>query len=163
VFGALLVAGGCAEDQPSSPAEAFCSGYCELAKRCALIVKDCVERCENDRPGLSKLSIEGAKRVGDCIAGLDCGATSIDAEWTAKTQACFDSARVGLPPTAHVRAFCAQFAEAWFECGQWLSTSDCESNYGMWSDPMVDEFAACEREADCEAFATCVQTTAGGS
>lgn len=163
VLGALIVLSGCSGDEPSTPGEAFCSGYCRLDKRCGSSDEYCEENCVSQRPGLAKLSLEGAKRVGDCIAGYDCSVFSDADAWKTRTQACFDAASASLPPSEHVRAFCAKFAERWFECGAWFSTSDCEHVYDMWSDAMLDTFAACEREADCVTFASCVKTTGGGS
>lgn len=162
----ILIATGCASDAaPSTAGQAFCDGYCRFVKRCGLSadVGGCPDECVQERPGLSDLSVQGAERLGDCIAGFECSVSSDESAWKTSFDACWKSAQVGLTPSAHVRAFCANFAEAWFECGDRYSTSACEGNYGMWSDAMLDEFAACERETDCTALASCVQTTAGGS
>ena len=162
VLGALVLVAGCSSD-PSTPGEAFCSGYCRLVERCGGGADYCEENCVSQRPGLAKLSLEGAKRVGDCIAGYDCSLLSDPDAWDTGTRACFDAASASVPPSEHLRAFCAKFAEHWFECGAWFSTSDCEHAYDILSDAMLDAFATCERESDCAKFASCVTTTQGGS
>jgi hypothetical protein len=162
LLAALLAVVGCASDDPQrqTAGQAFCAGYCRLVGRCSISSSPCEGECISERAGLSALSVDGAKGLGDCIAGLDCSTLSDDSIWKAQVQSCWDTASTQVPPTEHLRAFCATFAEAWFECGSWFSTEDCEQSYGMWSDATLDRFSDCAGRTSCDDFEACVQGVA---
>lgn len=106
------------------------------------------------------LSLDGAQRLGDCAAGFDCATLVSDAAWQPAMQSCWDVARRQVEPTAKLRAFCASFAEAWFECGSWFSTADCEDTFGMWSDATLDQLSDCAVDA-CDELAACEKGVLG--
>lgn len=162
ILGAWLVAVGCSKDaQPDGPGEAFCRGYCRLVARCVAESGTCETQCVEQRPTLSELSVDGAERLGDCIAGFDCSLLYDDNAWKQASQSCWDTARKEVPPTEHLREFCAQYAETWFECGAWFSTADCEDAFGMWSDGMLNRVSACREQASCSDFEACVHAIFG--
>ena len=142
---------------PAGPAALFCDGLCSAAAQCGA-PSDCETQCEGYRPGLVNLSADGARHVGACVARFDCFTLQDETAWKAGFDACWEQAKTELTPRAPVRSFCAHYSEAWFECDSWLSTSECEAIYGMWSDAVLDRVAACD-SSSCDALDQCVQAT----
>jgi hypothetical protein len=103
-----------------------------------------VSTCINERPGLADISVSGAALLEPCVGQLSCSALNgTDAEWKAAHDACWEQAQLAIVSTPHVRAFCANYSQAWFECGSWLSTEKCESTFAMWSDAVQDRVSRC--------------------
>ena len=55
----------------------------------------------------------------------------------------------------HARRLCSSFALAWFECGYSLSIDDCERDYSMWDDTVLDRLAVCGTKQTCEELQSC--------
>ena len=64
-------------------------------------------------------------------------------------------AEMSVSVSDRVRRFCPAHALAWFECGYTLSIEDCEHEYSMWADPVIDRLADCESNVDCTEFQAC--------
>lgn len=146
--------------QSSSAPDAFCGGLCKAVDRCGYPSATCQADCIEQRPNLVLMSVDGAERLGACVSGFDCSTLTTDALWQPAFQSCWDTARVEIAPTSNLRSFCEAYAQAWFECGSWFSTSDCEGAFGMWSDPTLARLSDCESET-CEELDACVQKVLG--
>jgi hypothetical protein len=156
---AVLLGCSLSDDEGSGdPAQLWCEGYCTMEQRCTPSTSQtsCRQNCVASRPGLATFSANGAKLVGDCVAGFACNVRQSEVLWDAEFQTCWSDARTKLEPRAHVRNFCGAFIEHWFDCGLWFPQSECESIYGMWSDAVIDRLAQCQNQLDCEAFDSCV-------
>ncbi len=147
VLGAVLVLGACGG--ASSPGEAFCDGYCKAAERCGAPGDTCSTQCVDDRPGLSKLSVEGAQRIGDCVSGFSCSTLSDEAAWESSIQSCAESSGAAVKRTPKLRALCATYSEAWFDCDTVLSTTECEDELSLYSDEVLDSLARCTGTVTC--------------
>jgi hypothetical protein len=160
LFGILLSAYACGNaDEPATPAEGFCKGFCKAATSCGA-PSTCEADCIAQRPQLSMLSLDGAQRLGACISGFDCATLEQDALWQPAFQSCWDEVRSYVKPTLELRSFCESYAEAWFQCGSWFSTADCENDYGMWSEDTLDRLSGCDSSA-CDALDACVKGVLG--
>jgi hypothetical protein len=148
------------EPQYDTPAELFCSGLCRAEERCGRQTAHdgCVDACVGVRPGLASYSTRGAELVGDCVARFDCTTLVDAAAWDARFNACWEQAQLEVEPRPSVRAFCADYSRAYFECGYWFSTEDCESIYGMWADWVLERMTGCESQPTCEQQEACVDT-----
>lgn len=156
---ALLVY-ACGNDaEPTTPTEAFCNGLCRAAEGCG-DSGSCPSDCAFQRPQLAMLSLDGAKRLGACISGFDCATLTQDALWKPAFQSCWDEARAQVAPTPALRTFCESYAEAWFECGSWFSTADCEGDFGMWSDQTLEQVSLCDTTS-CDKLDACVTGVLG--
>lgn len=162
LLGTALLAYACGNDlQASTPAQAFCNGVCRAEERCSVAARaGCEDRCIQQRPGLAKYSLDGAERLGDCASGFDCTTLFSDAGWQVAMKSCWDTARKEVEPTPKLRSFCASFAEAWFECGSWYSTADCEDAFGMWSDATLDQLSDCTVDS-CDKLDACEKGVLG--
>lgn len=154
----------CGEEAPSpldTAGELWCDGLCKATRRCGAEQPQarCRSTCAAERPGLENISMLGAKSLGRCIARLSCEQAFDETEWEAAHEACWQDARGALEPTPHIRSFCAEYSETWFECGGWLATDECESTFGMWADEVVDRVATCQLSPTCGELRSCVETT----
>jgi hypothetical protein len=102
-------------------------------------------------------SVQGASLLGPCFASFECTDLFNEVAWDKQSEACWDAAELALEPTASVRSFCSSFSEAWFECGFWFPTSECEMTYGMRSDAIMDRLSTCTQISSCDDFESCVQ------
>jgi hypothetical protein len=82
--------------------------------------------------------------------------------WHAAYDACWQGAKLTLHSTAHVRAFCASFALAEFDCGYFYAIDECEKDFGMWSDSVRDQVATCTMRPGCDDSDACISSTFGG-
>jgi hypothetical protein len=155
---AVLLAGCSSEEAPASAATKFCAGVCRGLGRCEVSAADCETRCK-ESDYASTLSDNGAEAFGDCVSKLPCDALYSGAGdgWGQ----CWRDTADHLAPTPKVRAFCAQYAEAWFQCGAWYSTTDCEHDYGMWSDSMLDRLLTCISADTCADLRACLDQVTG--
>jgi hypothetical protein len=153
---------GCGGDKGTDPVEtssqAWCGGICTAQRRCGDVrtPESCLVDCILRNPWLASVSTAGAAAEKPCLAKLSCQVFGDDTRWQTENDACWQNAKPAVEVTPHVRAFCADFAEAWFECGSWFSTEDCEHDYGMWSPSVVDRVARCMAGPTCTAFNDCV-------
>jgi hypothetical protein len=106
-----------------------------------------VSRAE-DRPVISD---EGGVAYGACIAGIECASIEDDATWNA----CWQSAKGQTPVTQSTRDFCKGYTERSFECAYSYSTTECEWDYRMWGDDMLDRMTICSEAPDCAVRETC--------
>ena len=159
-WGLALVVVACSGDDPAPERgpDRFCDGVCQAAVRCGNWTDEtaCHRDCIESRPGLVNFSADGAGHLGACIANFGCDTLSNESLWDPAFQTCWDDARVVVAPTAKVRSFCSRYAEAWFECGSWYSTDDCEQIYGMWSEAVLDRVLVCQSQPTCADLDACV-------
>jgi hypothetical protein len=162
LLGMALVSYGCGNDsQATTPGQAFCSGVCRAQEHCTVAGRPtCESDCIEQRPSLSKMSLDGAQRLGDCASGFDCTTLTNDSAWQAAMQDCWDTARRQIEPTPKLRSFCESFAQAWFVCGSWYSTADCEDAFGMWSDDTLDQLSDCAVDS-CDKLDSCEKGVLG--
>ena len=152
---AVVALGGACSDDPSA-AEAWCDGVCSAVQRCGLDASSCRTSCVRDRPGLASQTVSGALAEKPCLAQLSCAAVGgDDTAWRTEVDACWTKAQKSVAVTDRVRRFCPDFALAWFECGYNLPRDDCEHDYSMWTDPVIDRLADCETVVDCDGLQTC--------
>jgi hypothetical protein len=161
VFIVALYPLGCGDkgsDLAETSSELWCGGLCTAQGRCGDVrtAETCRSDCVSGRPGLINISQGGAAAEKPCIGDLTCQALGDAAEWKTALDACWQQAKVSVEVTPHVRTFCADYAEAWFECSFWLSTEQCERDYAMWAAPVVDRVALCMAQPTCDAFDACV-------
>jgi len=150
-----LALGGCGGDDPA-PAALWCAGVCAAVQRCGYQDPTCQPDCVAQRPQLANLSTSGAAAQKPCLAGLSCRAIGGDATaWKTEVDACWDQAKPSVDITEHLRRFCASHAMVWFDCGYTLSLDDCEHDYGMWDDAVLDRLAACDSKPGCDQFQAC--------
>ena len=71
-------------------------------------------------------------------------------------------ARAAIQPTLASRAFCQDYAQAWFECGDYYPLDDCERSFSMWNPAFYDRLTPCEQEATCDGLDACVRGVFGG-
>jgi hypothetical protein len=156
----VLIATGCGDDDEGrTSAEAFCEGMCDAVARCGLQASggSCQQQCVTSESSLSMMSHEGAKRLGDCLTGVDCRAFNDDTVWEDAWQSCWDAAKVGIPVTQEVRDACGRLTKSWFECGSLSSTSECETSLGMWSSSVVGELGHCSDSTTCDGLEACMK------
>jgi len=132
------------EPSDESAAQLWCSGNCAAVDRC-FDVPDCNGDCIAHRPGLANYSAEGAAALEPCLASMSCTELAYEESWDKAYDRCWDAARDSLEPRPSVRTFCVDWVEAWFECGFWYSTTECEKEFGMFADSRLDRLARCER------------------
>ena len=163
LLGVTLLAYACgSENAPATTAgSAFCAGFCRLAVRCDGATTSCPNDCVAQRPMLAQLSVDGAKRLGDCIANVSCSNAADDQAWQTSVQACWDEVRTQIEVTPKLRSFCAGYAAAWFECSSWFSTADCEGIYGMYSDATLDQLTECSKTSSCDNLDACAKGVLG--
>jgi hypothetical protein len=46
----------------------------------------------------------------------------------------------------------------WFDCGYTLSIDDCEHDYSMWNDAIIDQIALCDAKPSCDEFQACEES-----
>jgi hypothetical protein len=154
-----LLAAGCGGDEEESAPDAVCGGICDAAARCGVnpYTDTCRSTCVANAD-LSTISRDGAKALGDCLGGIDCGAFDDDSVWQAKFEGCWQHAKYLVPVTRDARALCASYVEEVFECGGIVSTHDCELNFGMWAPDVLDGVSACFAAPNCDALQACVES-----
>ena len=153
---AVVGLGGACDDEPSA-AEAWCDGVCSAVQRCGLNASSCQTNCVRDRPSLGKQTVSGALAQKPCLAQLSCAAINGEGTaWKNELDACWAQAQKSVAVTDRVRRFCPDFSLVWFECGYNLPLDDCQRNYSMWTDPIIDRLAECESMVDCNGLQTCV-------
>jgi len=165
LIGALtLTLAGCGGSSPGS-AEIWCGGLCSAVHRCGFEDPTCVSDCVERNPGLAMASTSGASAEEPCVAQtLSCQAISGDATaWKNELDACWQQAKMTVDITPHVRQVCAADAIAWFNCGSVFSVDDCEHDYAMWADRVLDQLAPCQALSSCDAFRACEMAAFGGS
>jgi len=154
----LFVALGCDAHQPG-PAEIWCDGFCLAANRClhsATVAEECHGDCVRGRPGLEMLSATGASLMGACLAVVDCVVFLSDEAWDANVQTCWEQAERVSEPSQEVRDFCAGYSDAWFECGYWLPTGECEGRFALWADEVLEQLVNCMSRDTCDELDSCV-------
>ena len=155
-----IVACDSASEEPveTSAAETWCHGLCQALERCApeQAGDTCVDECVQDRPGLREISASGARMLEPCLADLRCDEIFEEAAWDAAMDRCWEQAKEANDTGPRVRAFCSDYAEAWFQCSGWLSTDRCERNFSMWAPEVIDDVTSCMGETSCAAFDACV-------
>jgi hypothetical protein len=158
VLGALGGMAACSAEEvgKQSAVDAYCSGLCEVAQRCHLADGSCSTSCA-DQSDANRYSPDGAKQLGECVAVLDCATVADDAAWNEAFDACWQSSKPLVETTARARSVCAGYVEASFECGSFFSTQECENNFRMWSDQVLDQVAACLGTPECDGLHACVQ------
>jgi hypothetical protein len=163
LIGALALA-GCGGSGPTSP-EMWCGGLCSAVRRCEFEESTCVSECVAQNPQLAKESTRGAAAEEPCIAkNLSCQAIDgDDTAWKNDLDACWQQAKTTVDITPHVRQVCAKDATAWFNCGSAFSIDDCQRDYAMWADDVLDRLAACQAISSCDGFQGCEKVVFGGS
>ena len=125
-------------------------------QRCHFNDPTCSSDCLQQRPSLASQSSSGATAQKPCLEQLSCQALSgDDTAWNQELDACWTQAEMSVSVSDRVRRFCPAHALAWFECGYTLSIEDCEHEYSMWADPVIDRLADCESNVDCTEFQAC--------
>lgn len=160
LLGAAFVLVACAGAEPSSPGEAFCKGYCQAAERCGALAETCHDACVEGF-GFSRLSIDGAGRLGDCTSGFDCATLQNQDAWTAAEQDCAQAAVAASPRTPKLRGFCVAYSEAWFACNTVLSTTECEDGFVLDADDVIDSLTRCIDTSACSDLEPCVKKVLG--
>src|SRR5215831_18626007 len=134
-----LALAGCGGSGPTS-AQLWCSGLCAAVQRCGYNDPTCATDCVNQRPGLANESTSGADAERPCVAGLSCQALGgDDTAWSNELDACWQQAKLTAEVTPHVHQVCAADADAWFECGYSFPVDQCEHDYAMWADHVLDQ------------------------
>jgi hypothetical protein len=110
-----------------------------------------VSGCSSSRSRLHSYRREALDVIAACIREIDC---AVFFEPDAYVP-CWERAEAELDPTAETRAFCAGYAEIWFECGGLYSTSECEIDYGVLNDGFLSELAECNASPSCKDFEAC--------
>jgi hypothetical protein len=136
----------------------WCDGLCSAVRRCNFNDPTCSSDCVRERPGLASQSVGGAAAQEPCLEQLSCQALTDDSVWKQEVGACWTQAEQSVSVTDRVRRFCPAHALAWFECGYALSIDQCEHDYSMWDDSIIDRLAACEATVDCAGFQACEQS-----
>ena len=155
-----LIALACAgEGELDTSAEHWCEGMCIAVRRCGDVREQgpCRADCIAERPGLANISAEGAEPLGECISHLDCNVVFSEEAWPAAHEQCWQQAKPVVEVTQRVRSFCAEYSEALYECGWWLSTEECEGSFAMWADRILDSVSACMTRSTCELMDSCVE------
>jgi len=124
-------------------------------------VDACNSTCRSDRPDLALRSSAGVAAERNCLAGLTCDVFTSATAWRDETTACRDQARAAIQPTLASRAFCQDYAQAWFECGDYYPLDDCERSFSMWNPAFYDRLTPCEQEAICDGLDACVRGVFG--
>ena len=160
LLAAAFVVAACGGGEPSSPGDAFCKGYCQAAVRCGAVAGTCHDACV-EQLGFSDLSVEGAGRLGDCTSGFDCGTLENEDAWNAAEQDCAAAAGAATPRTPEFRAFCAAYSEAWFDCNTVFSTTECEDDFVLYADDVIDSLKQCIDASTCAELEPCVKKVFG--
>jgi hypothetical protein len=154
----------CGDDESDldrgTSAQIWCRGLCEAERECgsASVARPCEETCVASRPGLANISEDGARALRPCLEDLSCSELMLEEQWDAALDACWERARATVDISSHARSFCTAYVEAWFECGDYWSVSECEHSYSMWSDAVIDRVEPCLTTATCDALRACDET-----
>jgi hypothetical protein len=156
---ALLLAVACVDSEPTpkTSAEIWCEGLCVPMVRCGLEFQreQCENNCVAERPGLVMYSVAGAEALAPCVARLSCDALRSEAEWYAELDVCWEAAQERVTISPNARTLCVDYAAAWFECGAWWTVEECEKNYSMWNNEIIDSTFACIDAPDCSSLSGC--------
>lgn len=142
----------------ASAGEMWCGAVCAAVERCEGPAPECSDRCLEANPWLGSLSTSGAERLRPCVAQLSCAAVrGNDEAWKAENDACWEQAKAAAEPSAETRAFCSDYCGAEFQCGYWLSTTECEARFSMWTAYVLANVSVCNSQPSCEDHEACVQ------
>ena len=147
------------EVEEGDQAEAFCRASCERDLECyqTATLRRCMDHCVPALTGLERVRPAAVEIVAECIGEIPCDALYLEGSLTP----CWDRAEATLVPGPVVRAFCAEWATRWFECGSSYSTDECERDWGTWDDEFLLELGACTAES-CELIGACSSALIGG-
>ena len=154
----VLLAAGCGSSGGEPAQSIWCGGLCKAVARCGFQDPTCQSRCEQQNPGLAARTASGAAAEEPCLEQLSCVAIGgDDTAWKTELDACWKQAVMSVAVTARVRQFCPRHAMTWFDCGYTLSVDDCEHEYSMWNDAIINEIALCDAKPSCDEFQACEQ------
>jgi hypothetical protein len=154
-LGALATGCG-SSDSGESAAALWCEGVCAAVVRCGLQGANCEANCVRQEPSLAAQTASGAAAQKPCLAQLSCTAIGgDDTAWKTETDACWKQAIMTVAVTARARQFCPKHAMTWFDCGYTLSVDDCEHDYSMWNDAIINQVALCDDKQSCDEFQAC--------
>jgi hypothetical protein len=154
---ASAVAGcGTGDEVRLSGNAAYCDGLCDAALRCDFIQAKgpCAENCEGEQRLRPTLSDEGGAAFGECVSGLGCGELQSDVAF----EVCWESSKDETPLTQGIRNFCEGYTQRSFECAYTYSTTECERDYRMWGDEVLDRMTRCSALDDCAERDACIST-----
>jgi hypothetical protein len=156
ILGSALVACASGEDVRLFGNAAYCDGLCDAALRCGFIQakQSCAKSCEDESALRPTLSDEGGAAFGECVAGLGCG----ELESEVAFEVCWESSKDEAPLTQSTREFCKGYTERSFECAYGYSTTECERDYRMWGDDVLDRMTGCSALEDCADRDACILT-----
>lgn len=146
-FAALSVAlVACASD-----VDTYCDRTCKKQASCTpgTDVAACKDACAAaHQNALAVLRSEYVSAYTDCYAKSACNALD----------ACKDSARGKLAPSAACRSFCAQYVPALQACGKpvYASPDVCTSALEIYTDDAMKKAIACLSQS-CDGIASCVK------
>jgi hypothetical protein len=151
-----LVACASGEDARLLGNAAYCDGLCDAALRCGFIQAKaaCADRCEAEAASRPTIGDEGGVAFGECVSGLECGELQSDEAF----DACWQSSKDQTPTTQGTREFCEGYTQRSFECAYTYSTSECERDYRMWGDDVLDRMTRCSALEDCAERDACILT-----
>jgi hypothetical protein len=76
---------------------------------------------------------------------------------------CWQQAMLSVDITPHVRQVCAADTLVWFDCGYSFPLDECEPDYAMWADDVLDQLAPCQAIQSCDQFQACENAVFGSS
>jgi hypothetical protein len=105
---------------------------------------------------VANLRTEAVSDAAACIRQLNCSQAFVADGYVP----CWEAAADAAEPNADTRAFCADQARVWFDCGYWYAVEDCERDYVEFGPEYLDRLAACHTAPSCDELDTCQEEVA---
>lgn len=150
-----VAASGCGQGEDASYAgtEAYCDGLCQAAQRCGFVGdrERCFGACMTNADAHAAMSEQGGVAFGACVSELECARLEDEVAF----DECWASAKERTPVTSRTRSFCRVYTEREFECGYSYSMDECELDFRMWADEVLELMTDCSNIEGCEDRVTC--------